>query len=187
MIIKEEWGWDPITQALTVYYTLPAAEVPTTGDEEFNAWVLHLSNTTGYNLAPYHAAWGFPLTQNTHDSLTHLPIWVDDPLRGEYFTYQAILRNLGVNNTTSSSSTFSWETYDNGTNTSLTVYYGPMDMGNQSWVWANSASLGDSAVGWSNYEITGLSSNSTYYARVKASSEIGDTWFGPVNWTTSSN
>ena len=187
LIIKEEWGWDPITQALTVYYTLPAAEVPTTGDEEFNAWVLHLSNATGYNLAPYHAAWGFPLTQNTHDSLTHFPIWVDDPLRGEYFTYQAILRNLGVNNTTSSSSTFNWETYDNGTNTSLTIYYGPMDMGNQSWVWANSASLGDSAVGWSDYEITGLSSNSTYYARVKASNENGDTWFGPVNWTTSSN
>ncbi len=187
LIIKEEWGWDPITQALTVYYTLPAAEVPITGDEEFNAWVLHLSNATGYNLAPYHAAWGFPLTQNTHDSLTHLPIWVDDPLRGEYFTYQAILRNLGVNNTTSSSSTFSWETYDNGTNTSLTIYYGLMDMGNQSWVWANSASLGDSAVGWSDYEITGLSSNSTYYARVKASNENGDTWFGPVNWTTSSN
>ena len=57
-----------------------------------------------------------------------------------------------------------------------------MDMGNQSWVWANSAPLGDSAVGWSDYEITGLSSNSTYYARVKASNEIGDTWFGPVNW-----
>ena len=187
LIIKEEWGWDPITQALTVYYTLPAAEVPTTGDEEFNAWVLHLSNATGYNLAPYHAAWGFPLTQNTHDSLTHFPIWVDDPLRGEYFTYQAILRNLGVSNTTSSSSTFNWETYDNGTNTSLTIYYGPMDMGNQSWVWANSAPLGDSAVGWSDYEITGLSSNSTYYARVKASNEIGDTWFGPVNWTTSGN
>ena len=187
LIIKEEWGWDPITQALTVYYTLPTAEVPTTGDEEFNAWVLHLSNATGYNLAPYHAAWGFPLTQNTHDSLTHFPIWVDDPLRGEYFTYQAILRNLGVNNTTSSSSTFNWETYDNGTNTSLTIYYGPMDMGNQSWVWANSAPLGDSAVGWSDYEITGLSSNSTYYARVKASNEIGDTWFGPVNWTTSGN
>ena len=187
LIIKEEWGWDPITQALTVYYTLPVAEVPTTGDEEFNAWVLHLSNATGYNLAPYHAAWGFPLTQNTHGSLTHFPIWVDDPLRGEYFTYQAILRNLGVSNTTSSSSTFSWETYDNGTNTSLTIYYGQMDMGNQSWVWANSASLGGSAVGWSDYEITGLSSNSTYYARVKASNENGDTWFGPVNWTTSSN
>ena len=94
---------------------------------------------------------------------------------------------MGVSNTTSSSSTFNWETYDNGTNTSLTIYYGPMDMRNQSWVWANSAPLGDSAVGWSDYEITGLSSNSTYYARVKASNEIGDTWFGPVNWTTSSN
>ena len=187
LIIKEEWGWGPITDALSVYYTLPAAEIPTTGDEEFNAWVLHLSNATGYNLAPYHSAWGFPLTQNTHDSLVHLPIWVDDPLRGEYFTYHAILRNLGVNTTTSSTAAFSWETYDNGTNTSLTIYYGLTDMGNQSWIWGNSAGLGDSGVGWFNYEITGLSSNTTYYARVKASNEDGDTWFGPISWTTTGN
>ena len=57
-------------------------------------------------------------------------------------------------------------------------------MGNQSWFWANSAPLGNSAVGWSDYDITGLSSDSTYYARVKASNENGDAWFGPVNWTT---
>ena len=39
LIIKEEWGWDPITQAFDCIYTLPAAEVPATGDEEFNACV----------------------------------------------------------------------------------------------------------------------------------------------------
>ena len=96
LIIKEEWGWGPITEALSVYYTLPSAEVPVGSTEEFNAWVLHLSNSTGYNLAPYHAAWGFPLTQATYDALEHLPIWVDDPLRGEYYAYEAILRNLST-------------------------------------------------------------------------------------------
>ena len=185
LIIKEEWDWDPITEALSVYYTLPSAEVPVGDTEEFNAWVMHLSNATGYNLAPYHAAWGFPLTQDTFDSLSHLPIWVDDPLRGEYFVYDAMLRNIGANSTTSSTADFAWETYDNGTNTTLTLYWGTTDMGNQSWVWGNNANLGDSEVGWGEYEVTGLSSGTTYYARVKASNEERDTWFGPVSWTTS--
>ena len=185
LIIKEEWDWDPITEALSVYYTLPFAEVPVGDTEEFNAWVMHLSNATGYNLAPYHAAWGFPLTQDTFDSLSHLPIWVDDPLRGEYFVYDAMLRNIGANSTTSSTADFAWETYDNGTNTTLTLYWGTTDMGNQSWVWGNNANLGDSEVGWGEYEVTGLSSGTTYYARVKASNEERDTWFGPVSWTTS--
>jgi hypothetical protein len=185
LIIKEEWGWGVITEALSVYYTLPAAEVPSGDTEEFNAWVMHLSNSTGYNLAPYHAAWGFPLTQDTFDFLSHLPIWVDDPLRGEYFVYDAMLRNIGANSTTSSTADFAWETYDNGTNTTLTLYWGTTDMGNQSWVWGNNANLGDSEVGWGEYEVTGLSSGTTYYARVKASNEERDTWFGPVSWTTS--
>jgi len=185
LIIKEEWGWDPITEALTVYYTLPADQVPSGDTEEFNAWVLHLSNSTGYNLAPYHAAWGFPLDQMTFDALDHLPVWVDDPLRGEYFSYDAILRGLAAANVTSSAADFVWETYDNGTNTTLTLYYGTTDMGNQGVLWGNSADLGDAEVGWGEAELSGLSSSTTYYARVKSSSDGRDTWFGPVSWTTS--
>ena len=61
-MVKEEWSWSAITAALSVYYDLPASEVPSTGEEKFNSWVLHLSNATGMNLAPYHEAWGFPST-----------------------------------------------------------------------------------------------------------------------------
>ena len=82
LIIKEEWGWGPITEALRIYYNLSGDEVPSDDLEEFNDWVLHISNSTGYNLAPYHQAWGFPLTQETFDALAHLPVWVEDPLRG---------------------------------------------------------------------------------------------------------
>ncbi len=185
LIIKEEWGWGPITEALSVYYTLPSAEVPTNGDQEFNAWVLHLSNATGYNLAPYHAAWGFPLTQATFDALEHLPIWVDDPLREEYYAYEAILRNLSSANVTSSTADVIWDVYDNGTNTTLTVYYGQTDMGNNSQLWPNSVSVGTPHVGPGTVEITFTGDGGTHYIRIKASNEEGEVWFGPISVTPS--
>ncbi|MEC7721070.1 MAG: M60 family metallopeptidase [Candidatus Thermoplasmatota archaeon] len=186
LIIKEEWNWTPITQALSVYYTLPSSEVPTNGDEEFNAWVLHLSNATGYNLAPYHAAWGFPLTQATFDSLEHLPVWVDDPLRGDFFVYDSILRNLSSPDPSdATSTTISWETYDNGTNTTLMFYYGTADMGNQTSGWYGSTSFGSATVGNHSQIITGLTCcGTTYYGRIQATNEEGSVWFGPISWTT---
>jgi hypothetical protein len=185
LIVKEEWGWGPITEALIVYYTLPASEVPSTDDEKFNAWVIHLSNATGYNLAPYHAAWGFPLNQDTYDALAHLPVWVDDPLRGDFFVYDAVLRNLQASNVTANSTVVSWETYDNGTNTTLTLHYGTSDGGTQSSSWANSVNLGPSEVGNESQELTGLECcGTTYYARIEATHGEGETWFGPISWVT---
>ena len=184
LIIKEEWGWNPITEALSVYYNLSPAEVPSTEEEEFNTWVLHLSNSTGYNLAPYHAAWGFPLNENTYSALEHLPIWVEDPLRGEFFSYDAIIRNIESNDETTSTTDISWETYDNGTNTSLTFYYGVTDMGNQSSGWSSSQNLGSTSVGNHSTTITGLSWGTTYYGRIQASNHENTVWFGPISWTT---
>ena len=187
ILIKEEWGWDPITEALSVYYTLPSAEVPSTGDEEFNAWVLHLSNSTGYNLAPYHSAWGFPLTQETFNSLSHYPVWVDDPLREAFFFYDAIIRDIAPDNETSNSVDISWETYDNGTDTSLTFYYGISDMGNQVSGWNFNNNLGDTFVGNFSTTISDLSSGTTYHGRIQASNGENSVWFGPISWTTTIN
>ena len=183
LIIKEEWGWDPITEALSVYYTLPSTEVPVGDTEEFNAWVLHVSNATGYNLAPYHAAWGFPLTQATFDALEHLPVWVEDPLRGEYHAYDAILRNLSSANVTSSTADVIWDVYDNGTNTSLTVYYGQTDMGNNSQLWPYSVSVGTPQVGSGASEISFTGDGGTHYVRIMTSNEEGEVWFGPISVT----
>ncbi|RTZ96059.1 MAG: hypothetical protein DSY41_01420 [Candidatus Poseidoniales archaeon] len=179
LIVKEEWGWGPITEALSVYYTLPSAEVPRGDVEEFNAWVMHLSNATGYNLAPYHAAWGFPLTQATYDALDHLPVWVDDPLRGDFFVYDAILRNLTSTNVTSSAAQIVWDVYDNGTNTSLMVYYGQTDMGNNSQLWPYSISVGTPEVGPGSANIT-FTGDGTHYVRIMASNEEVEVWFGPI-------
>tara|TARA_Y100000589_G_scaffold63076_8_gene54369 strand:- start:16569 stop:19496 length:2928 start_codon:yes stop_codon:yes gene_type:complete len=186
LIIKEEWGWGPITEALRIYYNLSGDEVPSDDLEEFNDWVLHISNSTGYNLAPYHQAWGFPLTQETFDALAHLPVWVEDPLRGEYYAYSAIIRNLSSNDPSDSNSvTISWDTYDNGTNTTLTFYYGRADMGNQTSGWEGSASFGSTTVGNHSRTITGLACCGTeYYGRIVATNEEGSVWFGPINWST---
>jgi hypothetical protein len=182
LVVKEEWGWGPITEALSVYYTLPAAEVPSGGTEEFNAWVMHLSNATGYNLAPYHSAWGFPLTQATYDALDHLPVWVDDPLRGDFFVYDAILRNLSSTNLNSSAAQVVWDVYDNGTNTTLTVYYGQTDMGNNSQLWPYSVSPGTPEVGPGSANIT-FTGDGTHYVRIMASNEEAEVWFGPISVT----
>ena len=184
LIIKEEWGWDVITETLSLYYTLPNDEVPIGDVEEFNYWVMHLSNTTGYNLAPYHAAWGFPLNQQTYDALDHLPVWNNDSLRGDFFVYDAIIRNLDSSGETTSTTDLSWETYDNGTNTSLIFYYGTIDMGNQSTGWASSLDLGTSSIGNYSTTVTGLSWGTTYYGRIQASNHENTGWFGPISWTT---
>ena len=186
LMIKEEWSWAEITSALSVYYDLPAAEVPSSDDEKFNAWVLHLSNSTGFNLAPYHSAWGFPLDQSTFDTLSHLPVWTDDPLRGEFYEYPAILRDLYAPTISeANSANISWSTYDNGTNITLTAFYGTTDGGTQPSGWSNNIEIGDTQVGEQYLQISGLTCCGTdYYARIRAVNDAGETWFGPFSWTT---
>ena len=185
LIIKEEWGWAPLTNALSVYYDMPANEVPSGDIEEFNAWTMHISNATGYNLAPYHEAWGFPLNQDTFEELSHLPVWVDDPLRGEYFSYPAIIRLITTSNVSSDSVDINWQTYDNGTDIILKIYYGTSDSGAQISGWPNSVNVGATTVGNESYNLDDLSCCGTqYYARILTSNEGGNTWSEPISWST---
>jgi hypothetical protein len=91
-----------------------------------------------------------------------------------------MLRGLVASNITNDDATINWEVYDNGTNTTLTIYYGPADMGNNSALWPNSDDIGDSEVGFDSTTIT-FTSDATHYIRIKASNEERDTWFGPIS------
>ena len=186
LIIKENWGWTPITEALKVYYDLPEEQIPSNDIEEYNAWVIHISTKSGFNLAPYHQAWGFPIIQSTFDELSHLPVWVDDPLRSTYFEYDSILRNLSSPIISSpNSATVNWETYDNGTNISLTIFYGENDGGNNQLAWENSQFIGSTNVGNHSTTLTGLDCcGTTYYARIHSSNGNSEKWYGPISWTT---
>ena len=137
-------------------------------------------------MAPYHQAWGFPITESTFDDLKHLPVWIDDPLRGTYFEYESILRNLTSPTISSpNSASVYWETYDNGTNTSLTIFYGKNDGGNNQLAWENSQFIGSTNVGNHTTVISGLDCcGTTYYARIYSSNGNTEKWFGPISWVT---
>ena len=83
------------------------------------------------------------------------------------------------------SANISWETYDNGTNISLTAFYGTTDGGNQPSAWSDNVEIGETQVGNEYLEINGLSCCGTdYHARIRASNDAGEAWFGPFTWTT---
>ena len=69
----------------------PASEVPSTGEEKFNSWVLHLSNLHRNELAPITRLGDSPSTSRLSTPGSPARV-VDDPLRGDYFEYPAILR-----------------------------------------------------------------------------------------------
>ena len=144
-----------------------------------------LSDTSGYNLAPYHEAWGFPITGETHDSLLHLPVWVDDPVRGNYAVFDSIIRNMSSSYVTSTSASLLWDVYDNGTDTQITVYYGDSDHGESESSWPSSEYQGTAQVGPESTLLENLIPATTYHARIKASNSNGQIWFGPITWTTS--
>ena len=181
--IQEYFGWEPITEALAAYYDME--DPPGNSSAEFNRWVLELSEATNHNLAPFHEAWGFPLTQETKDALLHLPVWVDDPLRGWVYEYNPIFRNLSAENITSSSADLEWDVYDNGTNTMISVCWDVADGGGDRDLWYSCEEIDSSYVGHWSYGIDSLASGTTYYFRVVGQNSNGDTWSEVASFTTS--
>jgi len=181
--IKEEFGWAPITFALSEYYTM--ANPPSGSTEEFNEWTIRISNATGRNLAPFHAAWGFPLTPEPFAALDHLPVWTDDPQRNGTFEYDMISQNLSSNNITSNSADLSWSVYDNGTNTNQSICWGLIDGGANKAAWANCSNQGISLVGNYSKSINSLSSGITYHWRILGENSNGRAWSPDHTFTTS--
>jgi hypothetical protein len=173
--IKEEFGWAPVTAALTEYYWNMSSQ-PSGDSAEFNEWALQISLKTGSDLTPFLSAWGFPLTQNTRDSTAHLPVWTTDPLRGWVFTYDAELQARNASNVTSDAATLHWYVRDNGSNATVTVCSGTSDGGSADSAWGDCRAVGNATVGDGSYALMGLSSGTTYYFRVYAENSNGQFW-----------
>ena len=94
-----------------------------------------------------------------------------------------IIRDLGSTNVNSSSTDLTWDVYDNGTNTNLTVCWGLFDGGTSTVGWTNCANLGTSVVGNWLYSLNGLISGQTYHWRVVGENDNGQTWTDAQSFT----
>ena len=100
------------TKALTVYYDLPNSEVPQTiWKNSMHGWYhpAHLAQSGPVSR-------GFPSRMKPMNPIPS-PVWVDDPVRGNYAVFDPIIRNTSAHYVTSTSANLFWDVYDNGTDT----------------------------------------------------------------------
>ena len=183
MMIQEEFDWNIYTETFRHYYNSSMPQ-PTNDAEEYNYWAARISNETGMNLVPFFRAWGLPINNLTFNSVSNLPVWNTDPLRGWVYDYNPILRNIITTNITSSSADLEWETYDNGTDVNFTVCWGLFDGGTVKTAWSSCLESGRANVGFNNHPINNLISSQTYYWRVLGEGASGDIWTDVVSFNT---
>ena len=183
IMIQEEFGWEVFTTAFEQYYN-PSLSQPNNDAEEYNFWASRISNQTGMNLVPFLRAWGLEIDDLTFDSVSHLPVWNTDPLRGWVHDYPSLLKNLSTSEITASSATMNWENYDNGTDVNQTICWGLIDGGTSKSAWTSCSSEGLANVGQEDKAVTGLTSSSTYYWRVLGEGASGDHWSDVQTFST---
>ena len=110
---------------------------------------------------------------------------MDDPVRGDYLAFDPIIRNLSAGSTTGSSTQVDWQVYDNGTDVTLTLFYGQSDHGNVEGDWPQQTDQGVASVGDWSHVVSGLDPSTTYHARLRAANQNGEIWSDPITWTTS--
>uniref|UniRef100_A0A8C3W1F4 Peptidase M60 domain-containing protein n=1 Tax=Catagonus wagneri TaxID=51154 RepID=A0A8C3W1F4_9CETA len=77
--LQEAFGWEPFTQLFAEYQTFPA--LPKDNPSKMNLWVKKFSEKVQKNLAPFFAAWGWPVQKEVAASLACLPEWQENPVR----------------------------------------------------------------------------------------------------------
>jgi len=173
--IQEEFGWAPFTAAFREYYYNYSSQ-PSDSSAEFNQFSKQISLNTGHDLTPFLSAWGLPLTQETVDSVSHLPVWTTDPLRGWVHSYDPVLKQANATNISASSADLQWSVRDNGSNVTVTVCWGESDGGVNESAWDQCEAVGGANVGLSRHLVTGLSSGTIHWYRVYAENENGRLW-----------
>ena len=68
-------------------------------------------------------------------------------MRGDYVQFDPIIRNLSSGSITSSSSQIDWQVYDNGTDATVTLFYGETDHGTTAGNWPEQVGQGVAVVG----------------------------------------
>lgn len=96
----------------------------------------------------------------------------------------ALLTNLPATQVQADSATLNGQVLDTGNEApAVTIYYGPSNGGTNTSAWAQSASLGIQT-GVFAQNVTGLSSNTTYYFAAQALNSAGGSWALPAGTFT---
>jgi hypothetical protein len=88
-----------------------------------------------------------------------------------------ITNAVGATNITGTAATLNGNlTYDGGSSSTVTVYWGNVDGVTNPASWANTVSLGATPVGLFSTNISSLTNGITYYYRSSATNDIGTSW-----------
>ena len=78
--LQEAFGWEFFVDLFAEYNGLSGAEEPSGDQARIDQWVERSSLAAGRDLGPFYEAWGFPVSEEVLDSISTLPVWLEDPM-----------------------------------------------------------------------------------------------------------
>ncbi|XP_047737003.1 TRPM8 channel-associated factor 2 isoform X2 [Hyalella azteca] len=77
--LQEAFGWDAFIEVHRLYHGME--ETGSSNESKMNTYAQVFSNQVKKNLAPFFAAWGWPIEQSVAAKLFVLEEWVEDPMK----------------------------------------------------------------------------------------------------------
>ncbi len=74
--LQETFGWEAYKQVFASYRKSPPKPRLTNDLAKIDEWVVRFSQVVGRNLAPFHRAWGLPVSEAAEAKVAHLPVWM---------------------------------------------------------------------------------------------------------------
>jgi hypothetical protein len=71
----DKFGWDAFKKVFRSYWNLPAEKQPRSDNEKRDTFVVIMSKSAGYDLAPFFRGWGIPFSEEAARAVEGLPKW----------------------------------------------------------------------------------------------------------------
>jgi hypothetical protein len=74
--LQHAFGWEAYRQVFAEYRGLLSSERPADDAAKRDQWMVRFSRQVGYDLGPFFAYWGVPVSDEARDSIADLPDWL---------------------------------------------------------------------------------------------------------------
>ncbi len=74
--LQRAFGWDAYRNVFAEYRALPAEQRPPDDAAKRDQWMVRFSRSVGFDLGPFFAAWGIPVSTEARASIADLPRWM---------------------------------------------------------------------------------------------------------------